>query len=298
LFQLDEFGLFLRDVSDPKSPQHLKSIESDLLKLYTASDSIFVGRAYADSDRTPVIDQPHCVILGSCTSSTLWSAITSRQVEAGLLGRLQVLEERNYVPLVSPLPYGDLMPPAAILEAVEWWLDFVPSAEGNLGLIHAQPKTLTMTQAAKKKLEDHLYAISDRRIHEDPMQAAIWSRSGEKASKLTMLAACARKSWEITIEDVTWGIQLQNYLTRRLCSGCQTNIAENSFDRAKKRIIKILRSSGRISASELCKRTQFIRGRNERNNIYQDLIDSGDMLMVFEVEGHGRKKYFQHIPEG
>ncbi|MCC6285652.1 MAG: bifunctional DNA primase/polymerase, partial [Phycisphaerales bacterium] len=57
LFQIDEFGRFLRTIGDPKKAPHLFNVLTALMKLYSSADTVFRGKAYADKKRNKVVDQ-------------------------------------------------------------------------------------------------------------------------------------------------------------------------------------------------------------------------------------------------
>jgi len=293
LFQIDEFGYFLEQLASDKAQSYLKSIESDLLKLYSSANSQFKGRAYADVERTPSIDQPHCVLVGSCTPQTLWEAMSSKQVHAGLLGRLHVFEAPGYVKLTDDVPVGrpKMVPPPELVEGVKKWIEFSPG--GNLSAEHPQPRMATWTVEAHERLIGHMRAIADKRIGEDSVAAAIWSRSAEKANKLALLAAAANHRFEVDIDDANWAIALQNCLTRKLVNRVGANLADNPFERLKQRVLSKI--PVKMSLTEIRRKTQFLRNGKERNDILEELHGSGQLLKS-EVTGKTRPTIYYEPP--
>jgi len=177
--------------------------------------------------------------------------------------------------------------PANLIEAFRWWHQFAPG--GNLGGEHPAAHRVPHTAEASARYESHTQAINDRRISEDHLRAAVWSRSGEKANKLALIHACSRSGGlpsEITCEDIDWGIRLANYLTRRLLLGCGEHVSENDVEKRAKRVLRLIGSG--ISANELARKTQWLRSR-ERSEILGDLMGCG-LVIAEQVETSKRPK--------
>ena len=257
LFQIDEFGKFIEQVSATNAQPYLKALEADLLKLYTSSSSTMKGRAYADTERTPCLDQPHCVILGSSTPSTLWNALSSQSVHAGLLGRLHIFEAPDYVPLTEHVPIGisRRKPPPNLVDLVRFWIEYSPG--GNLDDLHPEPTEMIWGQPVQDRLIQHMREIADRRIGEESVAAAIWSRSAEKANKLAMLSAAAKGEFEVTLEDADWAIRLQNFCTRKLVSRIDSNLSDTPYERTKRQVLEKI--TCRMSLTQLGRKTQTVR---------------------------------------
>ena len=80
LFQVDEFGQFLRLVIDKrKAPKHLAEIWDYLTELTTTAGSTWKGAEYADQSQRPRIDivQPCCCIHATTVQAVFWSALQS-----------------------------------------------------------------------------------------------------------------------------------------------------------------------------------------------------------------------------
>ena len=273
LFQIDEFGAFLVQVANKMSP-HLQAVESDLLKLYTSSGSSWKGRALADTERIPFVNQPHCVISGTCTPENLWNAMSTSQVHEGLLGRLQIFEAPRYVSLTDnvPLRIDRETPPQEIIDQVKWWLDYQPG--GNLNTENPVPTLVDWTAEAEERLVGHMRNISEKRIHEDVISAAIWSRSAEKAGKLALIVAAAERRWVVTKDDADYAIALQNCLTRKLISRINLHIADNPMERAKKKLMNKL-SHEWMTKTQLSRKTQWVKSSRERDEILLELLGAG-----------------------
>jgi hypothetical protein len=285
LFQLDEFGQLMVSMNAHNAPAHLSGIESELLKLYSASGDMWVGKAYADAEKVTRISQPHVVINGTCTPSTLWDGVTTKQVHSGLFGRLQVFESLEYVPVRDVLPEDRDLIPQQLMNDVRWWVDYQPPGAGDLAALNPKPTVMKATPEASKRLENHMREIAIERIGEDDVRAAVWSRSAEKAVKLAMLAACAQKRFSIELRDVDWAIALQNQLTRKMAMRIKDHVAENGYEKSKKRLMKLIRTKVKWAQMELFLRAPWFKGERERRDVLDDLEACGLIIRTTEKTG-------------
>tara|TARA_R110000824_G_scaffold172434_1_gene350316 strand:+ start:39814 stop:41973 length:2160 start_codon:yes stop_codon:yes gene_type:complete len=288
LMQLDEFGKLIQQVSGDRVPTHLAQISGDFLKLYSSAGRTWKGRAYADTKRSVRIDQPHLVINGTTTAQTLWGTISEDQVFDGLLGRIQIFEATGYARLKDVIPTDRERIPEELIEQVKYWIDFKPEGGGDLACVNPTPATMKHTPDAWDRLEDHMRAISDKRCSEDPQQAAIWSRSAEKASKLAMIAAASCRSLTVSLDHVEWAIALQNALTRKLLIRIGEHVSSNANERLKKKILSILKGKKEMTLRDFTRKTQFLRDRKERQLMIEELLDA-EQITVWKEESEGKK---------
>ncbi len=293
LFQIDEISHLLATMRNSRNSPWLYNIASVLLQLYGSSDGLWVADALADVDRVKRIDQPHCVVYGSSTPEKFWANVSTDNITEGLLGRCLVFEA-PYVPWQQPKPAPV---PEAIIKSVRGWLAFSPGAAlGNLGSTeHPTPTTVLYTHDANERLLGHLKAISEKRMSEEPIVAALWSRSGEKAAKLALLFACSRTEvWDgefiVEIDDIDRAIKLANWLTRWLICQCRGRVGENMVELAKLRILQII-GKDELTSSILTRKTQFLNAR-ERRELVDDLLSAGRIIRKTVVTDGRTKTVF------
>src|SRR5690606_17034797 len=128
LFQIDEIGRLLATLKNPGKAAHLYNIATVLMQLYSASDSLWIGDAYADTKKVKRVNQPHAVIYGTSVPESFWGSLTAENVSDGLLGRLLPFESSEGY--VDPQRPQSIDPPPTLVEAVRWWLNLAPG--GNL----------------------------------------------------------------------------------------------------------------------------------------------------------------------
>jgi DNA modification methylase len=242
LFQIDEFGRFLRTAGDPRKAPHLFNVLTTLMKLYSAADTVFRGKAYADRKRNQVIDQPCAGVYGTTVPEHFYEALTAEALGDGFVARLLVFEgdERAARQRVPQAPV-----PAAVFEAARWWGGFTPG--GNLGQEHPQPLTVATTAEAGQVF-DGLAAVVDREQARPGLTPqSLWARAEEKACRLALVYACSADRAAPVIDAAAaarWACAVSEYLTRRLEWLAQQWVADGQFDARQKKVLRIIREAG------------------------------------------------------
>lgn len=251
----DEFGKILQAVLDKKGNQHIKNIGLHLLKLYGKSNGTYGGAAHSDGVRNKV-REPHLVVLGMSTGSTVFSAITSEHVQDGLFGRIAFwpVQER-------PRPTKGLeivQPSEDLTHRISQWIKFAPG--GNLGVEFPKPEVIRMSPDALVRWDHHADEIDERMRAESESRAAIWARVAARSMKLALAHRAARLNTDpgktsfefvqIEIEDINWGIKLANWLARIACGLVWENTVDKTLERAKAVLIEATKS-GPVSSREI-----------------------------------------------
>lgn len=282
LFQLDEVGRLLATMKGSAgSAPHLFNIGTILMQLFSSSDQVWIGDAYADSKKTPKIDQPHAVVYGTAVPDGFWDGMTKDSISDGLLGRMMIFESGGYVSKTRP---KTIEPSESLVESIRWWIDFKPG--GNMSREFAQPITATHSEAALVRFESHLDAIDERKKTDGVEGSALWSRAGEKVAKLALIFAISRQreTEEITIglDDVNLAIKLSNWLTRRMLQKAGLHVSANETEASRKKLLRIVADVGRIRLTDLNRRSQWLK-RKDRNEFLDELRESGQIEIVSEA---------------
>lgn len=284
LYQLDEIGHLLATMKNPGKAAHLYNIGTVLMQVYSSSDTLWIGDAYADSKKTPKIDQPHAVLYGTCTPDGFWSNLTNDNVSNGLLGRMLVFEAPGHVDRRRP---QTIEPQTGLVEAINWWAEFHP---GGIDKSKSIAIVAEHTPEALERFENHLDAICSSRKKDSKDASALWSRSGEKAAKMALLFACSRQQFsasiKINLDDVDRGIKIANWLTRRMLRQAFDFVSANFIEENKKRVLRYIGDG--IPLNELSRRTQWLKSK-ERAEILMELSDM-ELIIIEEVPTRGRTK--------
>lgn len=272
LFQIDEFGRFLRTIGDPKKAPYLFNVLTALMKLYSSADTVFRGKAYADKKRNKVVDQPCVSVYGTTVPEHFFESLTTDSLADGFVARLLVFEAPTDPPPRQRRPQGTI--PESILEAARWWGDYTPG--GNLRSEHPEPRVVPTTAEGGAVFDRLADLVDERLADETDAGRALWARAEEKACRLALVYACSacRESPVIDEAAASWACDLSEHLTRRMLHVCHEWVAEGQFDARQKRVLRIVRKAGgEIGRRELSRRTQFLTQR-ERQEVIDNLIET------------------------
>lgn len=292
LFQLDEFGRFLRTIGDPKKAPHLFNVISTLMKLYSSADTTFRGKAYADPKRNKVIDQPCVSLYGTTVPEHFFESLTTDGLSDGFVARLLVFEapdvaERQRRPLVPP--------PDSIIEAARWWGEFRPG--GDLREQHPQPIVIEATSDGDYEFDELARIVDQELAGPDSDARALWARAEEKACRLAMIYACSKCRDQPLVdgEAAKWACDLSAYITRRMLWLAKQWVADGQFDAKQKKLLRIIRSAGgKIGRNELCRKSQSLSVR-ERSEIIDNLKATGQIVETTESNGTGRPRLIYQL---
>ena len=299
LFQVDEIHHLAMAMQDRSSP-HLVQISSVLMQVFSSADDIWTGDAYGDRAKVKTLRYPHLVLHGTAVPQDFWEAMTEKNLTGGLIGRCLVFESSKYVDYQEP---SDEPLPQSLIDQAAWWLQ-LQTCTGNLvdqqNPDGAHPLKIQRDEAAHKRLHEHAIKISKRRMTEEPITAAIWSRAAEKTVKLAMLFACSRASGKyipvIQLEDAELAIRLNNWITRRILQQADRHVSGSPFGQMVNEMRTLLRSrSGEWSMREITRKTQKLKPK-DRMDILNTLLQSGCILQT-ERETAGRTAVVFQINE-
>jgi len=293
LFNIDEFGLFLKTVTGPKAASHRAEIWSELMKLYSRAKGVYRGTEYANKKDAPRVDinQPCVCFYGTTTPSTFWSALEGGAMIDGSLARFLVFMSENDRPDRNRGATFIAPPPALIdaLKAIVWGAGGAPRIEGggNLPEPFAAPMaaadepdihTVGMTPAAEaihegKLAEEDTWA---RKVAGTP-QASIVNRLGENAAKLALVCAVSRDpaSPSIGEHEIAWGWAVAEHCTKSLLMEGQRFIADNDYERKVNKLLEIIRKHGPVTDGEIFNRHKFRIAGRERSEMLADLTRTG-----------------------
>lgn len=285
---MDEFGHSLAQMTDPRASQHTKEILVQMTRLYTGSDGVHKGTGYSMSGKLgepPLpINEPNLNIYGMCTPDQFWSAMTSKEVIDGSVARMLVLHGADNPPRNKNrvLCYDT--------SKLQQKLNVIANAgdyqrKGNLsnatGTITTacEPKLVPVSVDAQGELDDYYDGLIDQA--NGNRFAPLLHRRAEQVNKVALVLAVSDNAYEpkVTLQHARWAIRLIDHCSEQLIGQIKHSVADNQTEANHKRALAVVRDSGPtgISASDFCKRTQFLT-RRERSDILQSLEDSGQIV--------------------
>ena len=286
LFQIDEFGRFLRTIGDPKRAPHLFNVLTALMKLYSSADTVFRGKAYADAKRSKVIDQPCVNVYATTVPEHFFESLTADSLNDGFIARLLVFEAEATPPRQRSAA-RDV--PEHLLDAARWWGEFQPG--GNLAREHPEPAVIPCTTEAANIFDELAERVDAELAQSNVEGRSLWARAEEKACRLALVYACSANREKPVIDEnaARWACDLSVHMTRRMLLVAGQWVADGQFDARQKRVVRIIRKAGgRISRRELSRRTQWLTQR-ERQEVIENLLETEQVEQITE-ETAGRPK--------
>lgn len=283
LFQVDEFGQFLKLVLAPRAPFHKAAIWSELTKLYTSAAEPYIGTEYSDQGKRPrvTIEQPCACLWGVTVPGPFWMALEGGALADGSLARFLVFLTDDDYPERNETP-ADAEPPSSLIRALKDIAAGVPghNAGGNLaGIMEASARIVPYTVPLSPSADEAMLALrrsatEQLRAHRGTFATALYGRYAENAAKLAMLAAISRNQAAPTTEarDVTWAGHLVEHCIGTLLREAERRVSDNDTEAKHKRVLEIVRTAGQISRSDLVRKTQFL-SRREREEIFDALVE-------------------------
>lgn len=279
LFQIDEFGRFLRTIGDPKRAPHLFNVLTALMKLYSSADTVFRGKAYAEAKRNKVIDQPCVNVYATTVPEHFFESLTAESLNDGFIARLLVFEAEATPPRQRSVA-RDV--PEHLLEAARWWGEFQPG--GNLAREHPVPAVIPCTAEATAIFDELAERVDVELAQSNIEGRSLWARAEEKACRLALVYACSADREKPVIDEnaARWACDLSVHMTRRMLFVAGQWVADGQFDARQKRVLRIIRNAGgRISKRDFSRRTQWLTQR-ERQEVLENLLETEQVEQITE----------------
>jgi hypothetical protein len=297
LFQVDEFGQFLKLVLNARAPAHKAAIWSELTKLYTSAAEPYIGAEYADQKARPrvTIEQPCACIWGVTVPGPFWSALEGGALADGSIARFLVFLTDDDYPERNETP-APMDPPPELIAALQGIARGVPghSHGGNIAEamessapIHAYTVPLAgNAEAAIARVRRE--ATELLRSHRGTYATALFGRYAENTAKLAMIAAVSRDPARPITEarDITWASALVEHCIGTLLREAERLVADTPAHSRIKKVLEVIRKAGRISRSAFVRKTQFL-SKAEREDAIATLLDSKQIAIEVTQNASG-----------
>lgn len=278
LMQIDEAAKYFTTMrtSGGNSSSHMKDMNKRILELTgAAGNPIWTPKAWSNKDRKKPIAYPHLCIYGVSTIDGFWDCVTSTDVSDGFLARMMVLETSSEYPRLRLIKSPPI--PQTVIDAVKDWAKFTPPGGGDISHVWPEPFAVPADDDAWGRLIEHSEGIEDRLKKDNPEIRPIWARCSALANKLALIFAASRgpSNLKITLADADAGIRQANWCARLTVKRVFTSIADNEDEKRKKRLLGIVANAGEITATELTRKSQWIKDARTRRDILEELIQGG-----------------------
>ena len=284
LLQIDEVSHFFASFkTEGSGSAHLKNIKKALLELVgAASNPSWSPKSWADRDRKKTIKHPNLVLFGTSTSAGFWNAVSTADAADGFLARMMVVEATEQYPRLRDTREAPV--PQSVVDILTDWHQ-LQSTDFQLPGFCPEAIEVGFHSAAEDRIRSHSDGIEDR-LNDDPVEMrAVWARASALAKRLSLIFAASRgpHGIEISLEDAEVAVLLANWSTRLVIRRVFTSVSENEADRDKKRVIEIIRRAGSITASELTRKTFWLKDSRSRSMLISELIE-GEFIKSTKLE--------------
>lgn len=287
---IDEFGGFVRDITDRKAGSHQRAISTDLRDYYSASSTFFEGAAYRGTPPKRIYNPILCVH-GTSTPEQFWSALSSASAEDGLLPRLILFHIKGDKPqVVKPsktvreVPYL-LMERMAGVAGID-----VAKKRSNLGKAgyvvetvgkEVKPYVIPWTPDAEGILRSVKETIEEKERAVAAEAQPFVRRIIENAIKLSIVVAVGRDPVApiITEEVFEWAVTVAWTCAAAMLAEVGDRLADNQREANYKKIQGLIRGAGKKGLTEgrLLDRCKAIEAW-QREDIIKDLIAGGSVV--------------------
>lgn len=284
--QIDEFGGFVREITDRKAGSHQRAISTDLRDYYSASSTFFEGAAYRGTPPKRIYN-PNLCIHGTSTPEQFWSALSSASAEDGLLPRLILFHVTGKKPdTVAPdrdvrwVPHTLLvrMSEVAGIDVAKQRgsLTRLPVLSQNIGEVKAKVVKWTsdahgILQAVKETIEAKESAVA---AESQPFVRRII----ENAIKLALIVAVGTNPEEPVITEAIfeWAAAVAWTCAASMLAEVGERLADNQREANYKKIQALIKKAGSKGLTEgrLLDRCKAIEAW-QREDIIKDLLNGG-----------------------
>jgi hypothetical protein len=295
--QIDEFGGFIRDITDRKAGGHQRAISTDLRDYYSASSTYFEGAAYRGSAPKKIFN-PNLCIHGTSTPEQFWSALSSASAEDGLLPRLILFHVKGQKPDpvvperdVREVPYL-LMERLAAVAGIDIVALRTSSLSGkvkiDVRLGENKPQVVPWTADALGVFESIKETLEEKEALVAPEARPFIGRIVENSIKLALIAAVGvdHKSPTITEAIVEWASCLSWTCAASMIAEVSDRLSDNQREANYKRIASVIKGMGDkgIASGKLADRLKAIDAR-QRDEILKDLQEAGRIVALTKSTG-------------
>lgn len=300
LFQTDEFGRFLKHVTNPHASKFIGEIWDNLTELGTQADQTYVGGEYANQKDNPRRDivEPCCVMHATTVPRSFWDALRGGAVEDGTLARWLLFPTDDPVPDINRRPRDKSAVPQALIDmakaihaGAEGWE--VPGL-GDGPSVNMLPHVVSIDSTAEQRLDTFNDLILGRRREAvGNGHGALLGRWYVHVVRVAMISAISRDPLHphITESDVSWAESIVEYSMEHTLRDVETYVSINDKEDESKRVLQIVKQFPKgIAGHELSKRTRFLE-RRRREDILRDLLE-GYQIIAEDKDTGGRKARF------
>lgn len=289
LLMLDEFGLLMQALSDPKSPHHIRMVSKALMSLYSDSNSVYHHGDYADPKARPIkIMNPNLCAYGTTTLASYVPALRKSAIESGELNRFIVIPSMKAIK-------ARRQPKVKMDEELrEWWEQFAPGVNSTIGnLVNSAQIMPAPMEVSWGECDDLQFALLEEQTAictgSDPLRY-LWSRLYENTIKIAMIFAIARDPLAPVMvkTDFDFAYSMVTFSIKYMSSLAKDSMSDSPHESNSIELERIIRSSGEdgIGRWEL-QRALRKHKRKDLDDMVLTLVESG-LITAEKTNARGR----------
>lgn len=303
LFQIDEFGHFMKSIMNPRATSsHRRDVLVKLTKYTGAATRLVKGTEYANKKERERIDvhEPCVCLYGTTVAAPLWEAFGSGALGDGSVARMLFFQSpQSYPDHRKPKASAREVPPGiidgarAIVAATDSASEFAFKTAKSQMLDGRHRPALTRIEYLPKAEE-----IADRwaveqvglkRAHETAGFAPVWARWLEHINRLALIRAISINpvAPKIGEQDLIWARALVEHCINTLINEADRYVADSMHEAMLKRLLDVIRKRGSMSGRELARATQWLT-RRDRNEAISHLEEAGLVKVSRKLDTGGR----------
>ncbi len=296
----DEFGRVLKQIMGPKAGTHERDIVTAMMELFSSSQSIYMGKSYANHDGkkpSKPIDQPCLSIYGTSVPSHFYDSLSGSDAIDGFLSRWLLFESKDYTMEEEDPELAFSAVPQAMIDLCKKWKEMPFNSDVNKGnlddAVRVVPKLIPCSPQASVHLKafatDTRKSAMKKELSGD-ITGSIWSRAGEHARRLALIG-CEGDVIELKVAE--WAVKLAKNCCDYMSYAINDYVSSSELESQTKRVLRYVRDrksagDGWISRAELTRAFQAIQART-RNEILSSLAERGELIEERHA-GSGRPK--------
>lgn len=283
IFQLDEFGAWLKKAINPRAPKYVSEIWDFLTELATSAGTVFLGAEYSDQKEHPRQDiiEPCCVIHATTVPEPFWQALNPSFLRDGSFARWLIFVSDDPLPEFITKPLDMKVVPAELIDGFKAVSGGAgsPGSGGNLaGLAIGtpQPYTVPCDAPGAAALDELAHATDEhQRAHLGTAQSALLARVWEHVARVAMIHAISLDPIQpvIGLASVQWAEEIVGYCIDTMIKESNRNVSDNDQEMQTKRVLRIIRQAGAkgISRRSLTRATWFLGNDRRRDEVLAEL---------------------------
>ena len=295
LMQTDEFNFMLSDFAKGQESR-FRSLESVILRLYSAARGSYTGRVKAGKEKPLTVQQPGLIIFGTATPERFRRALTLDMIEGGLASRCIVVESDERCRGQRSKEVEEV--PESILETANYWATFSPvnlktGKPSNLATIYPNLLVVPLTPQADAILMDFERFADDQNLKyakKNNIAAILWTRVYEAAGRLSLLYACSKNPKEPIIDQdaARWACEFAQWTCEQTNLMVARHVAENAFHAIWLRIEDVIRNNGGHASQSLLINKLKITSKQLQEAI--EAMGIGRRIALVEIKTKGRSR--------